>query len=207
MTGKPPDERPPRTPAAPAKRPTTQGTPTTHSTGRTSRITVRTRWSEQDHLFRVCLEVPALHVRVMLTHAEAFNHAQAVIAAGHRAHFDALMLRQFAGKFHVPVATVSNVVREARKHRPPLADVNTDPLQFDSGVDGKSGRGYVAVAVGVERIARWNVSEADAYARTVIAMTERADLDTAAFHTLTTWGAEEQRVRAALSELHAPHEF
>jgi hypothetical protein len=158
-------------------------------------------------LFRVCLEVPAHQVRVFLTHRQAFDHAQAVITAAHRAHYDALMLHQFAGKFHVPVATVSNVIREARKHRPPLAEVNTDPLRFDSGVDGKSGRGYVAVSVGVERVARWNVNEADAYARTVIGMTERADNETATFKTLTTWGAEEQRVRTALAEMHAPHEF
>ena len=180
----------------------TQGT-----MGRSARITVRTRWAEGDHLYRVCLEAAAEGVRVMLTHRQAFDHAQAVIVAAHRAQFDAQMLAQFAGRFRVPVATVSNMIREARKHREPLTAVDTEPLRFDSGVDAKTGRGYVAVSVGVDRLARWSVSEADAYARTVIGMTERADLESAAFQTLTMWGADDQRVRNALAELHAPRDF
>lgn len=183
-------------------RPTTQGSP-----ARSARITVRTRWDQDNQVFRVCLEVPAANVRVMLTHRQAFDHAQAVIISGHRAHYDALMMNQFAGKFHVPVATVSTAIREHRKNRSPLPRVDTDPLRFDSGVDGKTGRGYVTVAVGVDHLTKWTVAESDAYARTVIGMTERADLETGWFQTLTTWGAEEQRVRNAMAELHTPRDF
>lgn len=204
MVDKPPDRRPPATrPPVPAKRAaTTQGTMT-----RPTRIMVRTRWSDDDGVYRVSVEAPVEGVRVMLTHAQAWDHAQSVIIAAHRAAYDALMLNQFAGKFKVPVATVSNVIKEARKHRGPLPNVNTDPLRFDPGVDGKTGRGYIAVAVGVERITRWSVAEADAYARTVIGTIETAELDTATFTTLTLWGADEQRVRNSLAELHVPREF
>jgi hypothetical protein len=183
------------------------GQATQGSIGRTARLMVRTRWSDKDKLYRVCLEVPAENVRVMLTHRQAFDHAQIVIKAAHRAQFDAMMLRHFAGNFQVPVATVSNVIREARTKREPLSMVDTDPLRFDAGVDGKTGRGYVAVSVGVDRLTRWSVTEADAYARTVIGMTERADNETDVFQTLTAWGAEDQRIRNALNEMYAPREF
>jgi hypothetical protein len=185
------------TSAAPARRQVT----------RVPRITVRTRWDETERVYRVCVEVAADNVRVMLTHRQAWNHSQAVITAAHRAQFDAVMLGHFAGKLNVPMASVSNMIREVRKHRQPLTELHTDPLRFDAGVDAKTGRGFVAVAVGVERITRWSVTEADAYARTVIGMTERADLETGMFQTLTTWGAEEQRVRNALNDLHAPRDF
>lgn len=202
-----PERQPDRQPnqARPAR---TQNTPTTQgSAGRLPRVQVRTRWIEDEHMYRVSVEVAADNVRVTLTHRQAWDHGQAVIAAGHRAQFDAVMMGHFAGKLNVPLASVSTAIKEVRKHRTPLDHMHADPLRFDAGVDGKTGRGYVAVAVGVERITRWSVTEADAYARTVIGMTERADLETGMFQTLTAWGAEEQRVRNALAELHAPREF
>lgn len=187
--------------ARPPNRQTTQG-----SMIRSARVTVRTRWMDSDKLYRVCLEVPAENVRVLLTYRQAFDHAQAVIHAAARARYDAVMLSEFAGKFKVPVATVAHMVREARKHRKPLTTADPDPFRFDSGVDGKN-RGYVAVSIGVDRLTRWSVAEADAYARTVLGMTERAELDTAAYRILTMWTDEEQRIRNRLAEMHPPGEF
>ena len=200
MVADPPD-RPPARPATPAKR-ITQGAMT-----RTARITVRTRWAEDDHEYRVCLEVSAENVRVMLNDKQAYDHATTVIRAASRAQYDAVMLRQSATKLRVPMATVSNMLREDRKKREPLTGVSTGPLHFDSGVDGKTGRGFVAVSVGVNRLTRWSMTEAHAYAMAVFGMTERAANETTTLRTLTGWGANEQWMRDKLVELFEPPEF
>lgn len=178
------------------------------SIGAPSGVTVRSVWIEPEATYMVAVEA-AEGVRVVLNDRQAFDHANAVLAAAHRALYDSAVLSQLTTKLKLPLNAVSTVANIMRGHRPPLDHTQTEPLRFEPTVDGKTGRPYLIVSIGTQRtVARWSTLEADTYARTVLSTVERARLDTV-YHTVlsSVMGMEEWRAKNAVADLGTFHKY
>jgi len=164
-------------------------------------VTVKTIWSEDHEAYVVALEA-ADDVVVTLTPVMAFDHARGVLAAAHRAAYDAAVVNQLTTKLNLPLNTVATVANLIRDERSRLDPADTDPLRFEPGVDGKTLRPYITVSVGIEPVGQWSVAEADGHARTVLSAVEKANLDTVYHQVLTaTMGMDEWRAKNMVADV------
>lgn len=141
-------------------------------------------------------------VSVSLTPAEAFRHAQGILAAAHRAAYDAAVMRQLIRKLHIDDMAAMEFVMSMRKDRPPLAPEDTAPIWLEPGVTRPPEmRPFLVQSVNGEKVGQWDIDQAERHARAVLAMSGVADLDSGYLRALRTIGIEEYRAHNVIDDL------
>ena len=185
-----PAGKPPKPPTRPPSQPEDEGAGV---------VWVRTEPTVDGSGYVVTLEASD-DVAVTLTPDVALRHAQGVLAAAHRAAYDAAVLRQMTQKFNFALSDAGKLAMELRSDRPPLDPTDTAPLWLEPGVklDLKP---FLIVHINGERVGQWDVDQAERHAHIVLAAVGVADLDSGYYRMLRSTGVEEPQARAAVEDL------
>ena len=147
----------------------------------------------------VTLEVGQDTARI-LTPDEAMAHAAGVLAAAHRAEYDAAVLAQLT-KLGIDREGTVMVVRQLRADRPPLDPAVTYPLTLEPCVNG-AGVPFITVASPGHEQGQWTTTDARSHAIAVLECVAVADLDAAYLRALTGLiGLDKNRARRAVEDL------
>jgi hypothetical protein len=131
----------------------------------------------------------------------AVRYCAAVTRAATIAQHDAAVLAQLT-RVGISAESAGLTVVELRQDREPVADAATAPLRFEPIVSGSSGKPYVLVWAGAERISQWTPRDCFQHAGHVMQVLAGVDLDSAYFRYLVgTIGTDPQRARAAVHDL------
>lgn len=141
-------------------------------------------------------------VSVTLTPDQAFKHAQGILAAAHRAAYDAAVMRQMTRGWEFPFQHAGELVMAMRDDRPPLDPADTAPLFLEPGVTPTDLRPFLLVHINGEKVGQWDVEQAQQHARWVLSMAGVADLDSGYYRMLRTQAdVEEHQARSAVGDL------
>ena len=144
----------------------------------------------------------------MLSPKQVMDHAQGVIAASHRAAYDAAIVQQLSERLRMSPGAVAAMARKQREGREPLDPAATAPLVLEPQVAGRTGEPRVRVSVDLRRVGDWSVAEADAYARTMLAAQQRAEDETVYRQLLmATVGMTDWQAQNAVADLSTFHRF
>jgi hypothetical protein len=141
-------------------------------------------------------------VSVTLTPDQAFKHAQGILAAAHRAAYDAAVMRQLTRGWEFPFQHAGVFVMAMRDDRPPLDPTDTAPLFLEPGVTPTDFRPFLLVHINGEKVGQWDVEQAQQHALWVLSMAGVADLDSGYYRMLRTQAdVEEHQARSAVDDL------
>ncbi len=140
-------------------------------------------------------------IAVTLTPDGAFRHAQGILAAAHRAAYDAAVGRQMIHRFGLTLEHAYELIVMLRNDRPPLDAADTAPLRLEPGVN-KDLKPFLALYVNGEHVGQWDVDQAEQHAIWVLSMVGAADLDSAYYRMLVgQQQIEESQARQAVDDL------
>ena len=147
----------------------------------------------------VTLEVGQDTARI-LTPDEAMAHAAGVLAAAHRAEYDAAVLAQLT-KLGIERESVAMLIRQLRDDRPPLDPAATHPLTLEPCVNA-AGKPFITVASPGREQGQWTTEDARSHAIAVLECVAVADLDAAYLRALTGLiGIDRSRARRVVEDL------
>lgn len=187
-------KRPGRSPGSPRKRPQP---PQDEGAGV---VWIKTDLALDDSGYVVTLEASD-DVAVTLTPDRALKHAQGILAAAHRAAYDAAVGRQMTERFGLAMEQAMELVAMLRADRPPLDIADTAPLYLEPGVN-KDLKPFLTLYINGEAVGQWDVDQAEQHAIWVLSMVGAADLDSA-YHRMLVGQLEidESQARQAIGDL------
>lgn len=122
-------------------------------------------------------------ISVTLTPERAVRHAQGVLAAAHRAAYDASVARQMTRGFGLTIEDATGLLEMLRDDRPPLDPEDTMPLLLIPGVNREM-KPFLDLHVNGEHRGQWDVDHAEKHAIGVLSTVGIADLDSGYYRML-----------------------
>lgn len=141
-----------------------------------SQVIVRTGPARSGYGYDVILEADPDAAPRRMSPSECLHYANTVLAATHRAAYDAAVIDQLTSLNH-DLEAAGQLINILRQRRKPLPDKATRPLSFVPGVSVFTREPFLTVNLHGAPLGQWTVSDALDHATAVLELIEVARLD------------------------------